>query len=316
MTRTGRFAAALAVAAALAPAMWLGETRRMGEEASILRFDRLAVRDTSHGPFAVEGVWRVSSPHFWFGSYSALAVPGDGTLLAGSDRGWTLRFSPPEAVPRAPEFAPFAPPGKRWPMDLEAFALDQESGTLWAAFEYRNAILRRRPDGTITGSRPPAMRRWSANGGPESMARLGDGRFIVLAEDQRAGRHAGLLFPADPVSRARPIAFDFDALGGYVPVDMAALPDGRVLLLLRKVHWSLPPRFTARLAIADPRAIRAGQRWSAQILATLKPPFPVDNLEGIAVEPRPDGALTVWLISDDNRMAIQRTLLAKLRWMP
>ena len=49
------------------------------------------------------------------------------------------------------------------------------------------------------GMEPPAMRDWAANGGPEAIARLPDGRFIVLSEDPpwlSAGERPGLLFPA------------------------------------------------------------------------------------------------------------------------
>jgi hypothetical protein len=64
------------------------------------------------------------------------------------------------------------------------------------------------------------------------------------------------------------------------------------------------------------REIREGGVWRAETLATLTPPVPVDNYEGLAVESGEDGSLTLWLIADNNRMAIQRTLLMKLLWRP
>ena len=42
----------------------------------------------------------------------------------------------------------------------------------------------------------------------------------------------------------------------------------------------------------------------------------MDNYEGLAVAPGPDGALVLWLISDDNKATFQRTLLLKLLWRP
>lgn len=314
MSRLRRIAAALLLAAALAPGLWW-RARPPAVDAPVVRFHPLAA-PAKVGPFAVEGAWRMTSPHFWFGSYSALAALGDGTLLAGSDRGWTLRFAPPGAPARAPRFAPFDPARKRRLIDLEALVHDPASRTLWGAFEYRNAIARVGPGAAFTVVHPPAMRRWPLNGGAEAMARLADGRFVVLGEAAAGGRSPGLLFAGDPTRGAAAQAFAFAADEGYRPVDLAALPDGRVLVLLRRVEWRLPPGFAGRLAIADPRAIREGAVWRAQALADLAPPLPTDNFEGLAVAPGEGGALTIWLISDDNRMAIQRTLLIRLRWIP
>ena len=50
-----------------------------------------------------------------------------------------------------------------------------------------------------------------------------------------------------------------------------------------------------------------------RLLAEFGNAIPRDNYEGIAVTTDDDGQF-VWLISDDNFMAIQRTLLLKLRW--
>jgi hypothetical protein len=320
VTRPIRLAAALLIAVALAPATWLGERPKLAKDAATLRFDPIAASSGTIGPFTVEGVWRMSSPHFWFGSYSALVALGDGTLLAGSDRGWTLAFAPPGRLSAPPRFAPFFEQRKRRLVDLEALARDPDSGTVWAAYEYRNAIVRRTADGAAVALHPPAMRRWPFNGGAEAMARLADGRFVVVAESASEegadSLHRGLMFAGDPVERGPVIQFALAAADGYRPVDMAPLPDGRVMILLRRVEWTLPPGFTARLAIADPREIREGGVWRAKTLVTLTPPLSVDNYEGLAVESGERGSVILWLISDNNRMAIQRTLLMKLRWTP
>ena len=42
-------------------------------------------------------------------------------------------------------------------------------------------------------------------------------------------------------------------------------------------------------------------------------PLPRDNYEGLAIMPDATG-VTMWLISDDNRMRYQRTLLLQLHW--
>jgi hypothetical protein len=92
------------------------------------------------------------------------------------------------------------------------------------------------------------------------------------------------------------------------------LPDGRALILLRKVLWGIPPHFAGKLMLADPATIRAGKAWRAEPLADLASPLPSDNFEGLAVAPAGDGGTTLWLISDDNDSIAQRTLLLRLRW--
>jgi hypothetical protein len=163
------------------------------------------------------------------------------------------------------------------------------------------------------------MRDWPANTGPEAMVRLSDGRFIVLSESPGTwfGRSTpGLLFPGDPIDGARPLRFQFNPPDGFRPVDMAQLPDGRVLILVRRVEWGLPPSFAARLVVADPKQIAAGKAWRGELVVEITAPMPAENFEGLAVMPGQRGQVVVWLISDDNQSSFQRTLLLKLLWRP
>jgi hypothetical protein len=48
----------------------------------------------------------------------------------------------------------------------------------------------------------------------------------------------------------------------------------------------------------------------------LAAPMTVDNFEGVAVVPRANGGLRVYLLSDDNGNASQRTLLLAFDWKP
>jgi hypothetical protein len=98
---------------------------------------------------------------------------------------------------------------------------------------------------------------------------------------------------------------------------MAQLPDGRLLMLLRDTAWGLPP-FTSALAIADPPPADPAERtvWRARLLLDLDAILPRENYEGLAIAPQDDGRIAIWLISDDNFSALQRTLLAKLVFDP
>jgi hypothetical protein len=97
-------------------------------------------------------------------------------------------------------------------------------------------------------------------------------------------------------------------------VDAAQLPDGRVLVLTRKIvlGW---PAFESLLLVGDPRTIRAGETWEPSLFAQLDSLLPRENYEALAVQ-REGGGVALWLMSDDNFSSFQRTLLARLRLRP
>ncbi len=317
-----RLIAALALAAALAPGTWWRSSLPPPDERELLAITEIPVAGRSFGALELLGAWRLESGNRHFHGYSALAAMGDGTLLAASDRGDRLLFSPPGGPPRAPRFDFFAgvPAVAKKFADIEAMARDPASGRIWTALESANTVTRYEKDFTDAVTiAPPAMRDWPENGGPEAMARLADGRFVVLSEGDPAlfaQGSPGLLFPGDPVEGTEAVSFRFRAPEGYSPVDAAQLPDGRVVILLRGFELGLPPRFTGKLVVADPARIEPGGEWPWLPVADLAPPLPMDNYEGMAIEPDGEGAVVLWLISDDNAMRFQRTLLLKFRWRP
>jgi hypothetical protein len=268
------------------------------------------------GAFELEGAWALTGGIKGFGSYSALlAMPG-GRLLAFDDGGGWIGFSPPGA-PAGPVTHGLAFP-RNWRIsDVEAATRDPATGEVWLGREGLNALSRHAPNLRLLKSvRPRAMAGWGSNSGPEALVRLADGRFLVL-EEGRIGlpalvSHQALRFAGDPTLGGKPTAFTFEGPADFAPTDMAQLPDGRVLILMRRLVWPLPRRFAGQLLVADPAQIRAGGAWRGRAVASLTSTLPVDNFEGLAIEPRSDGRVTVWLMSDDNNVASQRTLLWKL----
>ena len=313
------------LALALAPGLWLRSEPSWPDNTGrrTLRFDPLAAHTPDSWPAGLRlvGAWRVTSENNRFGGYSALLATAGGTLTAISDTGGrTLRMRRPDLAGAAdPRFGRVKTPNPAyWNQDIESATADPKSGWRWYAYENVNEIRRFKSgeDGASSGVTPPAMSGWSSNGGAEAMVRLRDGRFIVLAEDApwlSAGGRPGLLFPFDPVEGAKPLEFTFKPPIGYDPSDMAVLPDGRVVILLRVVDLVEPPFFEAMLVVADPADIVAGQEWPWHKLADLEGSVPRDNFEGLAIVPDPSG-VTIWLISDDNFARLQRTLLLELRW--
>lgn len=321
----GRLFLLLIVALGLAPGTWWRAANGGLEvdDRQILLIEPLRFRQARIGEVEIAGAWHLDSPNAIFSGYSSLLRMEDGTLLALTDWGRMLRLAPPGTTTRpAARFDYFASrrEGDKRQFDLEAMTGDPVSGQIWVTYENTNEIERYDAQLVPTGDvRPPQMQGWPFNTGPEAIVRLAGGRFVVLSEGSPgwfAADLPALLFPGDPVEGARPAPFRFRPPEGYRPVDAALLPDGRVLILLRRVILGLPPRFEAKLVLADPAEIKAGDRWSGREIAHLAEPVPMDNYEGLAVEPGEDGALVLWLISDDNKATFQRTLLLKLVWRP
>ena len=311
--------ALIAVLAGLAPGTWLRTPKPPPNLEQTLGVAALATNGQRLGLFRIAGAWQLSSPNSLFGSYSALVAPAPGRLLAVSDRGDYLDFGVPGGDSASVRIGrvPDAAGSTKHYRDFEAATRDPATGRIFLALEGRSLLAQHGPDLKLQAvRRVPEMRRWGENTGPEAMVRLSDGRFVILCECtggwQAAGEHPALLLAKDSARQTAAMAFTFAGTEGYRPTDMAELPDGRVLVLLRRLTWPMPPRFKAQLLLADPAQITAGGTWRGVVLAELAEPLPVDNFEALAVTPGGDGQAIVWLLSDDNQALTQRTVLLKL----
>ena len=271
------------------------------------------------GVFRLEGAWHMASRSRGFGGYSTLLAMPDGQLLAVGDSGGYLRFTLPGQKPGA--LASGSLDISRWndkaDRDIESATRDPRTGTIWLGLEGSNSIVRLGPELNVEAKvRPGAIRHWGVNSGPEAMTRLADGRFVLLREAFKGRledrRHDAVVFEGDPATRPKSWQFTFDGPKGFSPTDITQLPDGRLLILMRRLVWPMPQRFAGRIAIADPAEIRPGAIWHAREVARIATSLPVDNFEGLAAVPQGKDRLTVWLISDDNFSDFQRTLLWKL----
>jgi hypothetical protein len=307
-----------------APSIWFYQGAQPVDRAAVVHFSRLVLPPKAElarhlAAFALEDAWVMTSPNSQFGGYSALLPEAGGRLLAIDDDAHRLLFAPPGAASAVPEFGEVfvGPRHRRRDRDTESATQDPVTGMIWIGREDANAISRHDPAfRSYVSTRPRSMRHWGRNTGPEAMVRLPDGRFIVL-EEGFAGPfetrlHNAVVFSRDPLLGGTARLFRFAGSREFSPTDMAQLPDGRVLILMRRLVWPFPLRFACRIMIADPAAIRPGEVWQGIEVAKLSSSLPVDNFEGMAIVPREDGRVTVWLISDDNHASTQRTLLWKL----
>lgn len=315
--------AALAVAGLVAPTVWLRTPVTKENPASIELEQIAGASETGAEGWQVEGVWHYSSePSLRFGGFSGLLSVGQGRLRAFSDRGFLFTFVEPDRADEGPGSRriaglPFNDEAL-YPLlwDIESVTRDPaNAGDYWVGFENTHAIHR-----FSYRTQPEAVRifdgltrDWYDNAGLEAMERLSDGRFLILPE----GRGEALIFDGDPVEGGAPLILPYaNPAEGFAVTDLAQMPDGRVLMLMRDVDWGSYPPFAGKLAIADAPAAGSDEPLQAEVLFDFEGVLPPENYEGIAVTAEEGGSVAVWIISDDNLAAMQRTLVAKLTYNP
>jgi hypothetical protein len=280
----------------------------------------------------------------YVGNLSALALDRDGSLAALSDRsalfGLDARtLAPKSVVPLTDE--------NGTALDSEGLVVDRD-GTRLVTSETEPSIRRYSRDGAILDRLPvpaalqvaPAGRAVS-NGTFEGLTLLPGGRTLLASMEyalsgdtsgavrfQTWERHAKSWKPAEQ--------YAYRADTGLGVPEVQALPDGRLLVLERGFTSGVGN--TVRLYLADPRhatdtsavenltgqpGVRLiGKTLLADIVncptlgATAKQPQPnplLDNIEGMVVTGRSQGAWKVLLVSDDNQNAVQTTRFYSLR---
>jgi hypothetical protein len=284
---------------------------------SFVRFVPLALDSKDPGAkrlgrLAFLGAWALTSNDARIGGISALHVEG-GEALAMSDAGWRIRFPLPHggAAARAQvamvEEGP-GPLGDKANRDIESLVVHR--GDAWIGFENAGAIWRydKLSFDRRSAAAPPTMRNWSNNAGAEAMVRLPDGRFLVFAEGE-GGDSDAVLFSGDPAVPGTPaLRLRYRPPEGYRITDAAVLPDGRLVLLNRKV--GLFEGFKVRLTVAGLPTLAERALITGQEVAAFEGSVTRDNFEALSVTR--EGARTIlWIASDDNYSPMQRTLLMK-----
>ena len=189
-------------------------------------------------------------------------------------------------------------------------------GSYLVPFEIRHRILayedlKARPTEFAT---PDELKMAPRNGGLEAMTALPDGRILVMTEKLRAKKindtaakksdYVGWLLSADGETLGK---IYWPKQGKFRPTDLAAMPNGDVLMLQRR--YSAAGGAGARVSMIHRDQITIGNRMADIELANMAPPMSVDNFEGLAVHPAEDGGWWVYMLSDDNFNPLQRNLL-------
>nr|WP_070960362.1 esterase-like activity of phytase family protein [Hyphomonas sp. Mor2] len=260
----------------------------------------------------LSGAWQLKSTESNFGGLSGLAVMGSGSLLAISDAGafiW-IGIDPETGTPdglgaisymRDLDGDYFA--NKR---DGDSEGLSLRDGVAFVSFEqdHRISAFDLETCGSAARAAPVVSLDRVVDGallqdnrGPEALA-LTDETLSVGFEMRRSG--------GSPVG----IVKTDGTLSGLQYTEQPAL----FLMTGAEARETLTARvFRAYDPVRGPRVMlqvdRAGERVGE---AQLTRPLPVDNFEGVAIGEAPSGATRIWVISDDNFSASQRTLLLAL----
>ncbi len=279
---------------------------------------------TGVGRLVWRGGLRLSSPDRRFGGFSGLLVSPDGDrLLAVSDTAHWLagrltydgkgrlagleeaeigRLLDPDGTPLSTR--------KRWG-DAESLAALAD-GSILASFETRHRIWRYLEGPAPLAGRPTVWPQPDGldgapgNGGLEALVALSDGRLLGLTEEQAAGTNgadaAGYLWQDGAWSK-----ISYRRGWSTRPTGATRLPGGDLLVLER--GFSLLTGPTVRLVRVPLSDVRPGARLAGEELARWGLPLTIDNFEAVAARRGPGGETLIYLLSDDNFKAVQRTLL-------
>ena len=261
-----------------------------------------------------------------FGGYSDLSLEGpDGRATLVSDAGHVLwvRFgydtegdivSVSEASLAGIVERDGSTLGKR---DGDAEGLAWIGGGYAVSFEGEHRLARMGVDGVLGETSYPApgdARAFGLNSGLEALARLTDGRLIAMSEGTDAKGDAVVLRgrmdePLEGWDRAR-----YRPAEGFAVTGASADPLTGDLFVLERAYspWRGVRMRVVRVSAdgLDAEVLRGRQLTRMGFLEG------IDNMEGIAAARTEAGELRLYLVSDDNFSAAQRTVVLTLGLAP
>lgn len=275
---------------------YLPNREEHGPVTTALSFKPVDLDPARFGDLTLVGAWELGSPDSRFGGFSGLALH-EGGLLALTDNGALASFPKPGTTNRPAVTMRDLPDGPGsaiyiWYRDAEALARDPLGRGWWVAFEVRHELWLFDP-GFTRGLKRVRMgpERWPLNGGAEGLVALPGPELLIFPENSsKLFRMRGSRAVAEAV-QGRKAAVS----------DAATLPDGRLILIERSFGVT---GFRNDLAILDRR--EGGHQISERFNL---PAGILTNFEGVAAEARANGAIRLWIISDDNFQRPLRTLL-------
>ena len=280
------------------------------------------------GALAYRGGLLLSSADKRFGGLSDLAVSADGSeILAISDeaRWLSARLTYNEAGDLAglktAEIAPMLNLSGR-PMrgkagDAEGLTLERPNdlhGPVIVSFERNVRVLRydlskgfsARPSSVSIGNWVEALRE---NSQLEALTLVKSDTLLVFAESRVGAEDIRAAFETYPgTGKAQSRALSVIPRDPFSVTSAANAPDGGLFLLERR--YSLIGGVGMELRHVPAGDLREGARLDGEVLTNLSfMDANIDNMEGVAVRRGAKGETLLYLISDNNFSALQRTLL-------
>ena len=275
------------------------------------------------GVLLYRGGLALTSPDPRFGGFSALGISADGRrMVALSDKG--MRFSARVVYDENANLAGLddADLGSMSGLDGRPLTASSETdaesmspgvdGEIIVAFERHHRLWRYFPGRPLPQPLPPPVELASApsNGGIEALTLLDDGRLLAITENfSMGGSIVGWVSDRGGWS-----VLIYETKPGFHPTGAATLPGGDVVVLERLFRRRGSE--ATRLTRLDAASIAPGARLTPSELALIRPPLTVDNFEGVEARRGEGGETLIYIISDDNFRAGQRTLLLMFELVP
>lgn len=202
--------------------------------------------------------------------------------------------------------------GRKWQVDAEGLAVKDGVATVGFERDHRIAQYRIEPDGMEAATRDLDFliptRELRQNRGFETVAHAHphgqhEGGLVIVSE--KSLDREGNIFAAIIEGPNKGI-FTVRRNGEFDITDGAFLPDGDLLLLERS--FSMASGVKMRLRRIYGESIAKGAIADGPVLFEADMTYQIDNMEGLDVWTRADGAQMVSLISDDNHSILQRNL--------
>lgn len=196
---------------------------------------------------------------------------------------------------------------KKWMVDAEGLAVKDGVATVGFERNHRVAQFRIDPDNMKAAFRELDFlipkNELRQNRGFETVVHNNAGGLVVVSE--KSLDKDGNIFAAIIEGPNKGI-FTVKRDGEFDITDGAFLPDGDLLLLERS--FSMASGVKMRLRRIDGDSIAKGSVADGPVLFEANMGYQIDNMEGLDVWQRDDGAQMVSIISDDNHSILQRNL--------
>ncbi|MCA0031223.1 esterase-like activity of phytase family protein [Mesorhizobium sp. B263B2A] len=280
--------------------------------------------DKQFGPLEFVGGLEMTSPTRDFGALSAFRfVKAGGDFIGVADTGfWFFGTVVRDADKRPSGIQNFRmqqmvdengqPIDEKWMVDAEG--LDVKDGIATVGFERNHRVAQFKID--PSDMKAPFKQldflipAWELrqNRGFETVTHANangqhEGGLVVVSE--KSLDKSGNIYAAI-IEGPHKGVFTVKRNGDFDITDGAFLPDGDLLLLERS--FSMAGGLKMRLRRIYGESVEKGAVADGPVLLEADMGYQIDNMEGLDVWPRDDGALMVSLVSDDNHSILQRNL--------